>query len=55
VTLFAGLIFGRGLPDEQLAIYRDYIGSGGLARAETRQAAQEVVGLMLCSPQFQWT
>ena len=55
VTLFAGLIFGRGLPEGQLALYRDYIGSGELNRPETRRAAQEAVGLMLCSPQFQWT
>ena len=55
VTLFAGLIFGRGLPDEQLAVYRDHIGSGALDRPEIRRAAQEAVGLMLCSPQFQWT
>ncbi len=55
IQLFAGLIYGRSLPEEERTLFTDYIGSRTLQGSEAHSRLRDCIALMLASPEFQWT
>ena len=55
VQLFAGLVYGRALQENELALFTDYIGSPFLQDREVEARLRDSIALMLASPEFQWT
>ena len=55
LNLFAGTLYGRVVDEAIFDALADYVGPGAPGEGETRWRLQDVVGLMLASPSFQWT
>lgn len=55
VQLFAGLVYGRSLRDDEINLFTRYIGSGTPQNGEGQARLRDCVALMLASPEFQWT
>lgn len=55
IQLFAGLIYGRSLRDDELPLFTDYIDSRTLQNDEAQARLRDCIALMLASPEFQWT
>ncbi|WP_420629044.1 DUF1800 domain-containing protein [Candidatus Leptofilum sp.] len=55
LQLFGGLVYGRSLREDELALFTDYVGSQPSNNREVRQRLRDCVALMLASPEFQWT
>lgn len=55
IQLFAGLIYGRSLQNDELALFTDYMGSSTLQDNEADARLRDCIALMLASPEFQWT
>ena len=55
IQLFAGLIYGRSLQENELAMFTDYLASQSLQEDEAQTRLRDCIALMLASPEFQWT
>ncbi|WP_420640760.1 DUF1800 family protein [Candidatus Leptofilum sp.] len=55
LQLFGGLVYGRSLQPNELALFTDYVGSQPSNNREGRLRLRDCVALMLASPEFQWT
>ncbi len=55
VQLFAGLVYGRALQENEIQLFTDYIGSRTLQNDEAHSRLRDCIALMLASPEFQWT
>ncbi len=55
IQLFAGLVYGRSLQDDELTLFTNYIDNASLQNDEAQARLRDCVALMLASPEFQWT
>lgn len=55
IQLFAGLIYGRSLRDDEISLFTEYIGDHSLQNDEGQARLRDSIALMLASPEFQWT
>ncbi|MBK7895097.1 MAG: DUF1800 family protein [Anaerolineaceae bacterium] len=54
LQLFAGLVYGRSLPPNELELFTAYIGSQSIHNGEGQQRLRDCIALLLASPEFQW-
>ena len=55
IQLFAGLIYGRSLRDDEISLFTDYLGARAMKNGEGQSRLRDSIALMLASPEFQWT
>ena len=54
LSLLAGLVWGRPLPNETQSLLTTYIDSGKLTNPQTQFRLKDAAALMIASPSFQW-